>query len=230
MLFVFHGFGKDALQFVASQVEAQLAPHGEADGSCLFADNDGNGIGLLGDAEGSTMAQAEVFGDVERVADGQDAASRRNASVADDHGSVVKGGVLEEDVLDEFGIDAGINGFARLDDVGKGHFALQNDECADKILRHVVARHDDGQQGGVFGFFGRVFGEEADEVAQSALAADGEEETADFFLEDDEQSEGSDADEFVEDAAEEFHLEYLGNDNPDDDEDEDAVEDVERSG
>ena len=62
------------------------------------------------------------------------------------------------------------------------------------------------------------------------MGADGDEETADVVLEQHDQGECAYADEFVEDGTEQSHLEHLGDDNPESEEDEDAIEDVERAG
>ena len=102
----------------------------------FLADDDGHGVGLLGDAESRAVAQAKRARDVIAVADGEDAARGLDAVVGDNHGAVVQGRVLEEDVLDEARVDAGVDDVAGFGVALERHFALDDDERSGLALCH----------------------------------------------------------------------------------------------
>ena len=114
----------------------QPAAVGDGDAARFFADDDGHGVGLLGDAEGRAVAQTQRARDVVVVADGEDAAGGLDAVVGDDHGAVVQGRVLEEDVLDEARVDAGVDDVAGFGVALERHFALDDDERSGLALCH----------------------------------------------------------------------------------------------
>ena len=223
-------FVEDAFEFVAGKTQTEFAVHGYGDGTSLFADDDGDGIGLLGDSECGTVAQSEVLRNAERVTDWQDATYGGDASVGYDHGSVVEGRILEEDVLYEFAVDLGIDGFTGLYDICERHFTFENDECSDEVFRHIIACHDHRQSADILIFIVHILGvKPSEEQGKSSLTSKGKEETTYLLLEYHNQSKTADADQFVEYAAQQFHLEHLRHDNPNKDENEDSVEYIQRT-
>ena len=114
------------------------------------------------------MAQSKLLGDVEIVADGQDAAGGEDAVLADNHSSVVERRVLEEDVLDEPLVDVRIDGLASADDIGQRGIALDDDECSHLALRHLHACHHDGHDVALELFPVFVLGVLGHEVLQEA--------------------------------------------------------------
>ncbi len=70
------------------------------------------------------------------------------------------------------------------------------------------------------------FREKSQERIETVVGTQGEEKSTDIFLKQDDKCQHTHADEFVEDAAEEFHLQHLRNDNPHDDEHQNAVKHI----
>ena len=207
---------------------------GSADVACLFADHDGKGIGLLADAFCGTVAKAELLGYVEVMADGQDARGSCYPALHDYHGSVVQRAVLEEYVLDEPLCYLGIDLLARTDELGEGQVVLQDNEGTHALLAHVHASHDDGEDGLALVaeltlLLVPVETEEAEEAMSLLTGTEVVEEAAYVFLEEDDDSQSSDAHQLVEDAAQKLHLQYLADDNPATDEEQYAIEDVHRA-
>ena len=71
----------------------------------FFGDYYCYGLGGLGYAEGRAVTEAEGARYVAVVAHGEDASGGFDAVVGDYHGAVVEGGVFEEYVFDESGVD-----------------------------------------------------------------------------------------------------------------------------
>ena len=77
------------------------------------------------------------------VAYGKYASCRLDAVIADNHRTVVKGRILEEDILDEALVDSSIYGVARLYDIVEGTVSLQHNQRAALVACHIDARHHD---------------------------------------------------------------------------------------
>ena len=90
------------------------------------------------------MAEAEILGNVEVMTDWQNAPGSANAVLADDHGAVVQGRVLEENILDKPLVNRSIDNVAGGHDVVELLMALNDDEGTDVLLAHRHAGHDDG--------------------------------------------------------------------------------------
>ena len=73
----------------------------------------------------------------------QDATGSLDVAVADNHSTIVEGGVLEEDVFDELLTDTGIDAFTRVDHIVQRHIALDDDEGSHLAFTHIQTRHDD---------------------------------------------------------------------------------------
>ena len=232
MVLHFHQLG---LQLLCREAQVELSGMGGRDAARLLADDDTEGVALLAHAQRGTVAQAQLFGNVEVVAHGQYAARRAQPVVGDDEGAVVQGRVLEEDVLDEPLVDVGVDDVARGDDVVERHVALDDNERAHLGLRHRHAGHDHGHDapaqavavGGIV--VAMLRHEQAQHGAYVAVAAHVVEELADVVLEDDDNGNHAHRHQLVEDGAEQAHLEYLRDEHPHDDEDDDAHEGVERA-
>lgn len=83
------------------------------------------------------MAQTEGLGDVIVMGYGEDAACGTNALLADDHGTIVEGRVLEKYIFYETLRNDGVNGFAGFYDFLQGRIALDNDEGTHFLLTHT---------------------------------------------------------------------------------------------
>ena len=161
------------------------------------------------------------------VRNGEDAGSRSDAIIVDNHGTIVEWGVLEENVLDELGIDIGIDGFTRIFNVNQRHLLPDDDESSNEVLAHVVASTNNLHDGWIFLLTFHVLPrKEFQERIEPVVGTQGEEKSTDIFLKQDDKCQHTHADEFVEDAAEEFHLQHLRNDNPHDDEHQNAVKHI----
>ena len=177
------------------------------------------------------MSEAELLGDVEVVADGEDARSSGNPAFSYDHGAVVQGTVFEEDVLYEPLRYLGIDLFACSHELGQREVVLQHDEGADVLLAHVHAGHDDGEDGVALvaelaGVLVLVEPEEAQEAVGLLSGTEVVEEAPNVLLEKDDDGQRSDAHQLVEDAAKQLHLKHFADDNPSAHEEEDTIEDV----
>ena len=204
---------------------------GCADVARLFAHHDCQGVGLFADAFCGTMSKTELLWNVEVVTDGQDARSCCYPSFRDYHGAVVKRTVLEENVLDEPLCYLGVNLFARSHELAKRQVVLQDDEGSDMLLAHVHAGHDDGEDClALVAELTRVLvliqSEESEEPMSLVSSSYVVEEASDVFLEEDDDGKCANADKLVEDASQQLHFQHLADDNPEADEKQNAIEDV----
>ena len=219
--------GQDALQLLGREAQLEVRMDGDADAARLFADDDGNAVALVGDAQCCSVAQTQFLGDVEAVRDGQDATCSTDALVGNDHRSVVQGRVLEEDVLDELLTDVGVDVLASCHNVVQRCGTLNNDEGAYLLLAHRHTRHHDGHDGRLQLLAALVLVivvEDAPQGLHALVSAQVVEELADVLLEEDNQSDNTYRDHFVQDAAQQSHLQHLRHHEPQHDEDHDAHE------
>ena len=176
------------------------------------------------------MAQAERFGYVVVVGHGQDATGSFQAFVTDYHGAVVQRTVLEKDIFDKALVDVSVDDIARLDDFVQPHVALDDNQRACLLLAHAETGHYDGHD--FLAVYVR-FLPPAEPPHQSAHVAPrtyAGKEMAYFLLKEDYQGQGAHIDQLVEDAAQQTHLEDLGNQYPDQHEYQYAGKDVGRAG
>ena len=222
---------QSALQFLGGQAQVKLAIAGNRDAARFFGNDDGQAVALLRDAQGRAVAQAERFRDVVVVGHGQDAACRLNAFVRDNHGAVVERTVLEEDVFDEALVDVGIDGVARFDDFAQGHLPFDDDKRALLLLAHAETGHHDWHDFFALAVVRTAFApKDAHEESHVAARADAREEMADFLLEEDDEGKRTHIDDFIQNASEKTHFKYLRHQNPYQDKDYDAREDICRAG
>ena len=204
---LFHNCGEIALQFFGADISLEFTSSRHSYLTCFLRNDNGNGVTLLGDTQCSTVAQTEFLRNVRVVRNGEDAGSRGDAVIVDNHGTIVEWGVLEENVLDELGIDIGIDGFARIFNVNQRHLLPDDDECSNEVLAHVVASTNNLHDGWIFLLAFHVLPrKEFQERIESVVGTQGEEKSTNIFLKQDDKCQHTHADEFVEDAAEEFHL------------------------
>ena len=100
----------------------------------FFGYNDGNGVGMFGDAQGGAVTEPEPAGDFLVFGYRNDASCCLNAVVANDHGTIVQRTVLEKDAFDKAGVDGGINFFAGVDVAFERIVAANDDESAHLAL------------------------------------------------------------------------------------------------
>ena len=124
------------LQVETGDFDGEFTVFGYRDVAGLFADDDADGIRDLTHAQGGSVAQTQLFGDVHVVAHGEDAAYRHYAVVGDDHRAVMQRGVFEKDIFDEAGVDVGIDYVACLLIIGQWHLALEYNQGSCLRLRH----------------------------------------------------------------------------------------------
>jgi hypothetical protein len=82
---------QEVSQFRHRGKASQLAIVGHADGAALFANGDGEGIGLLADSNGGTVPHVQVAIQTGIFRQGQPAGRRHDGVAAQDYGSVVQG-------------------------------------------------------------------------------------------------------------------------------------------
>ena len=145
--------------------------------------------------------------------------------MADDHGAVVQGAVLEEDVFNQRVADVGVDNNTCRNDVVQVVFACQQDESALLDFRHVEAGFGDRIhiQVDVAPDFQEL--ELPWQLAFLGLGTDGEEETPYLGLENDDKRDEAHADEGTEDGGQHLHLQildHLPNEEDGHDTDEDA--------
>ena len=92
-------FCEDTFEVFGCDAELEIAAEGDGDASCLLADDNSEGICLLGNTHGGTMTKAEFLWHTHVVGDREDATSGDDTLVGDNHSAIVERRVLEEDVL-----------------------------------------------------------------------------------------------------------------------------------
>ena len=105
-----------------------VARHG--DGAGFLADDQRNGVGRFGYAEGRAVTGAQLTADALAVAEAEDAGGRHDARPADDHSAVMQGRIGLKDVFQQRGGDLRIERGARLDDVLEADALLDDDQRA----------------------------------------------------------------------------------------------------
>ncbi len=176
------------------------------------------------------MAKAKGFGNIRVVRNGKNATSRLNALVGNNHGTIVKGAVFEEYILNEALRDVGIDLVARGDIFVEPYVTLYNNECAHLLLRHAHAGHDDGHNlfvaHGIFSFFFIFKSQQSLQEMDTWARTDGAKKVADFFLKQHNQRERTHIDHLVENAAQQAHLKNLRHKYPTHDEDHNTTKDI----
>ena len=140
----------------------------------------------------------------------------------------MQGGVLEEYVLYQPLIDAGIYAVSRLHDVVKWRKSLYHYQCAAFRFAHIDAGHDDGQDGGTIygvGIF-LLLHKPIHEAMQAFLFAYAEKEFAYLLLKENDNRQDAHAEELVEQRSHQSHLKHLGHKEPYDDDGQHAAKDV----
>ena len=95
------GFHDLALQLFGGELQMKLAFQGDGDTAGLFADDDRQTVIFLRNTESRAVTKPQGLGDVGVVGDREDAAGGRHAKFGDDHRTVVKGRIFEEEIFDE---------------------------------------------------------------------------------------------------------------------------------
>ena len=220
-------FHQDLFELLPVEVEVKFTARDYGDTTRFFGNNDSKAVGLFRDTLCRTVAQTEFFRDVGVVTHGKDATRCRNATVGNNHGAVVQGAVLKKDVLNQSLTDVGIDNVARIYFFLQRIAALNNNERADLLFRHIDTRHNDGQDM-LAVKVKRISHATAKEFAQHIIAAsartDVGEELADFFLKQYDKSQRTDTDHLIHDAAHEAHVKHLRNEQPHEDEYQDSGE------
>lgn len=103
----------------------------------LFAYDNGNGVELLGNSDGRTVAQTEVGVDVEIGRHREDATCSQYGLTTGYDCAVVEGRVFEEQRLEEGRGNGREDRLAGVDDVGDVVLAGKDDEGSGLTLRHV---------------------------------------------------------------------------------------------
>ena len=221
---------EETFQFFSRKFQMELSFESNGDAARFFRHDDGQRVGLLRHAEGGAVAQSELFGDVQAVRHGQDAAGGRDALVGDNHGPVVERAVFEEDVFDEALVEVRVDGVARVDDVVERDAAFKHDECAHFLLAHVQAGHYDGHDVRPLHLCFLRAREQMEEAVHLLVGAKCLQEPADVVLEQHDERDGSHLDQLVEDGPQQPHFQDLRHEQPQQDEDEHSGENLHRAG
>lgn len=208
------------------QLGVQRTLVGDRNIACLLAHHYCKCVGGLRDSESRAVTQTEAAGYVAVVADREDTPGALQAVVRHDERAVVQRRVLEENVLDEAGVDKGVDHVAALLIALQRYILLYHDKCAGLGLGHVHAGVYDGQhEAAHIALLGvtRV----VEEVAQKRpffVVAQRHKEALYLVLEQDDEHKQTYAHELVENRADEFHLENLRGEHPDNDKGKDSEE------
>src|SRR5574344_2610865 len=100
-----HFLGKHALQFFTRQAQLKLALDGYGDATCLLAHHNRHAVTFLRDSQGGTMTQSQFLGNIKAMTHREDASCRHNPLMGYEHGTIMKGRILEEDVFYQLLID-----------------------------------------------------------------------------------------------------------------------------
>lgn len=210
-------------------MQLDIATKSHRDVARFLTDDNSKGIRFLANTHGGTMAQAKFFGHIQVVGNREDTTSSCDSLVRNDHSTVVKRRVLEKDVFDKTLGDLGIDEFTRTDKVIERQGALHDNESADLLFGHRETGHDDGYDILARMYLFLLSAEEAYNGADTLVSADAIKELTDLILEENQQSDGTDADNAVEKGAEKSHLKDLGDEEPKNDEHQHAKEDIQRT-
>lgn len=208
------------------QFGVERALVGDGDVTRLLTHHYGKRVSGLRDSESRAVTQTEAAGYVAVVADREDTSGALQAVVHHDERAVVQRRVLEEDVLNQAGVDEGVDHVAALLIALQRYILLYHDECAGLGLGHVHAGVDNGQhEAAHISLLGvtRV----VEEVAQKRpllVVAQRHKEALYLVLEQDDKHKQPYAHELVENRADEFHLENLRGEHPDNDKGQDSEE------
>lgn len=216
--------GENVFQLGGLHLNLKRAVTCHGDVACLLAHYDADGIRDLTQAQGRTVTQAEALRDIHVMAYGKYAPHGHNAVGGDYHGTVMEGGVLEEDIFDQAHIDVGIDYVAGFLIVGQGHLALHAYQCAGLGFRHGDAGIYYGHDLGVdLVIIIVITMKQPAQMPPSAVGAYVDQEALDLILKDDDKHYETYAHELVEDCARQAHIQYLGRDDPDHDKEQDTI-------
>ena len=175
------------------------------------------------------MAQAIVSGNIGLLRNGQDASGRRDAVVADNHGTVVQRAVFEEDILNQRMGYVGVDGDTCRNDIIQIVVAREQDERSLLDIRHVEAGLGDRVDVQVHITPDAQKLEPLGQLALLGLRSDGEEETPYLRLENDDERNETHTDKGTKDGGQHFHLQGLDQ-LPDEENGHDADEDAHGGG
>jgi hypothetical protein len=152
------------------------------------SETDDDGVGLLSDAEGGTVAGAEALRLEDRLGQRQDGPGGEHLLAAHDDGAVVEGGLGGEDRAQQVGRQVTVDGHPGLGDLSETGLALEHDEGAVALgrerprrVRHLAGHPLDAAPVG-----------RREEPAEGADPADPLEGSPELGLEDDDQGEDAD--------------------------------------
>ena len=219
------------LQVKSRNLYRELSVAGHRYVAGLLAYDNAYGISHLAHSESGAVTQSQLLGDIHVVAHRQDTAYRHNPLVGYNHGSVVEGRVLEENVFNKAGIDVGIDNVASLFIIAQRHFPLEDNEGTSLRLRHRHAGiHHLHDMLVVMSVAFIAMAENIAPFAPSALRAEVDQEALDLVLEDYDKDNQTDRHHLIHDGACEPHVEYLGCYDPYDSKEQHAVEQAQRTG
>ena len=235
--FLFLLFGRNGegvhnvlFQFLGSELQVELSFQSDGNSARFFADHDGQAVVFLRHAECGAVAQPQRLGDVGVVRDGQQTTGGVNAHFRYDHGAVVEGRIFEEDIFDESLRNLRIDLLPRFREVEQVLVTLQDNQRPDFLFAHADAGSHERHDVFVIQAFVLAVSAQPSHEERGALGADAGEKLPDFFLKEHDECQSTDIDQAVEDATEQSHLEKLRNEDPNNDENQYAGEDVGRTG
>lgn len=176
------------------------------------------------------MPKTKRLRDVGVVRHGEDTARSSDVAIANNHSTIMEWRVFEKDIFDEslrnFRIDL-LPGFREVEQV---LVTLQDNQRPDFLFAHADAGSHERHDVFVIQAFVLAVSAQPSHEERGALGADAGEKLPDFFLKEHDECQSTDIDQAVEDATEQSHLEKLRNEDPNNDEDQYAGEDVGRTG
>ena len=114
-----------------------------ADDARLLADDDREHVALFGDADRRAVTRAQLLGNVHLLRQRQKATCRQHPLSLDDDRAVMQRALGAEYALQESRRDHRLQPRAGIENVRRHFGAYDDDQCADVVLRHVLASLDD---------------------------------------------------------------------------------------
>ena len=138
--------------------------------------------------------------------------------------------VFKENVLNQPLVNIGIDNFTGTNDIVKRYITLHNDQGPYFLLSHTDASHHNRHDIIMLEFFFFVAGKETYQGTGVLVRTQGQQKAPDLILKQNNQRQDSHTHQFVENGAQELHLEHLRYNQPNKNKHQDTGEHINRSG
>src|SRR4051812_35727018 len=206
--------GQEGAEFFDGDAFDELAFVGVGNAAVFFGNDDDNGVGFFGEADGGAVAGAERFAEVLALGERENARGKSDAVAFEDHAAIMERVVWEENGFEHFRRGFAIDRDAGFDDFLEADGLFQGHDGADADFGKALDGLDDDFD--IFALF--AGGREPGEIAEFG------EHAAEFGLENDQDSDRGEGEEIFQEPTEDFKFENAAGEG-EADEDEEADDD-----